>query len=298
MPEPINITFLGTGAAIPSLSRRHSAIIMQYGGDYLLFDCGEGTQLQMIKARVSPVRISKIFITHWHADHFAGLLPLIETLHLSRRKEPLEIFGPEASFFIDAITELSYWGIGFKIDAIDCGEKDLEKLVETDTYEIYSIKVKHTVPAVGYMIKEKEHWHIDVSLANKFGLKGKQLTTIKEKGSIKIGNKVIKLAQIAKKKEGRKIVYSGDTLAFEKFFQIAENADILIHDGTFIEPEESRGHSSVQEVAKLAKKYKIKKLILTHFSRRYKKGKEIIDAVKPIFENVTIAEDLMKITLR
>lgn len=298
MPEPIDITFLGTGAAIPTLKRRHAAILIHYEGNYLLFDCGEGTQLQMTKARVSPVRLSKIFITHWHADHFAGLLPLIETLHLSRRKEPLDIFGPEASYFIDTLTELSYWGIGFKIKAIDCGEKDLEKLVETDEYEIYSIKVKHTVPAVGYMLKEKDHWNINVNLASKFGLKGKQLKIVKEEGSIKVGNRTIRLNQIAKKREGRKIVYSGDTLAFEKFFQIAKNADILIHDGTFMEPEESRGHSPVQDVAKLAKKYGVKKLILTHFSRRYRKDKELLDAVKPIFKNVVIAEDLMKVTLK
>lgn len=298
MPEPINITFLGTGAAIPSLKRRHPAILLQYEGDYLLFDCGEGTQLQMVKARVSPMKISRIFISHWHADHFSGLLPLIETLHLSRRKEPLEIFGPEASFFVDTLTELSYWGIGFKLNTKDCGEKDFEKLVETDTYEVYSIKVKHTVPAVGYLFKEKDRWNIDVNLAKKFGLEGKQLKIIKEKGSIKVGNKIIKLSQIARKKEGRKIVYSGDTLAYEKLFQIAENADILIHDGTFVEPEESRAHSSIQDVAKLAKKYGVKKLILTHFSRRYKKDKELIDAVKPIFKNAIIAEDLMKITLK
>ena len=300
MPEPINITFLGTGAAIPSLKRRHAAILFHYGPDYFLFDCGEGTQTQMEKVKVSPMKLSKIFITHWHADHFAGILPMIESLHLSRRKEPLEVYGPEASRFIDALTELSYWGIGFEIKARDFDEdKEIEKIVETDKYEIYAIKVKHSVPTVGYCFKEKDHWNIDVKKAEKYDLKGKQLKVIKEKGKIRVGKKIIKLEQVAKKREGRKIVYSGDTVPCKQLFEIAKEADLLIHDGTFIElPSLERPHSSAIEVAKLAKKYKVKKLILTHLSRRYKTTKEVFDAVKPIFNNVVVAEDLMKITLK
>ena len=299
MPEPINITFLGTGAAIPTLKRRHAEILFQYGGDYFLFDCGEGTQLQLEKAKVSPMKLSKIFITHWHADHFAGLLPMIESLHLSRRTEPLEVYGPEASRFIDAIVELSYWGVGFGIKAKDWNEEDIEKIVENDKYEIYAIKVKHSVPTVGYCFKEKDHWHIDINKAKKYGLEGRLLKVIKEKGKIEVGKKTIRLEQIATKKEGRKIVYSGDTVPCKQLFEMARGADILIHDGTFIElPSLERPHSSAIEVARLAKKYKVKKLILTHLSRRYKTNKEILDAVKPIFKNVVVAEDLMKITLK
>lgn len=299
MPEPINITFLGTGAAIPSLKRRHAAILFHYGPDNFLFDCGEGTQLQMEKARVSPMKLSKIFITHWHADHFAGLLPMVESLHLSRRKEPLEIYGPEASRFIDAIVEMSYWGIGFDIKAHDFDEeKEIEKLIDNDKYEIYAIKVIHSVPAVGYCFKEKDHWNIDVKKAKKYGLEGKKLKVIKENGEIKVGKKIIKLEQIAIKKTGRKIVYSGDTEPCKALFEMAKNADLLIHDGTFIElPDLERPHSSAVEIAKLAKRYKVKKLILTHLSRRYKSTKEVLDAVEPIFKNVIVAEDLMKVTL-
>ena len=300
MPEPINITFLGTGAAIPSLKRRHAAILFHYGPDYFLFDCGEGTQLQLEKAKVSPMKLSKIFITHWHADHFSGLLPMIESLHLSRRTEPLEVYGPEASRFIDALIELSYWGIGFEIKANDWNEeKNIEKIVDNERYEIYAIKVKHSVPTVGYCFKEKDHWNIDIKKAKKYGLEGKKLRVIKEKGKIKVGKKIVKLEQIAIKRKGRKIVYSGDTIPCKQLFEMAKGADLLIHDGTFIElPSLERPHSSAIEVAKLAKKYKVKKLILTHLSRRYKTGKEVLDAVKPIFKNVIVAEDLMKITLR
>jgi ribonuclease Z len=300
MPEPIDIIFLGTGAAIPTLKRRHAAILFHFGSDYFLFDCGEGTQLQMDKVKTSPMKISKIFISHWHADHFAGLLPMIESLHLSRRKEPLEVYGPEASRFIDSLIELSYWGVGFEIKPKDVNEEGVvEKIVENDKYQIFSIRVEHSVPTVGYCFKEKDIWNIDVKKAKKYGLVGEQLKIIKSKGSIKVAGKVVKLEQIAIKREGRKIVYSGDTVPCKQLFEMARGADILIHDGTFIElPSLERPHASSIEVAKLAKKYKIKKLVLTHISRRYKTNKEVLDAVKPIFKNSVVAEDLMKITLR
>ncbi len=298
MPEPIDLIFLGTGAAIPSVKRHHPAILFHYGPDYFLFDCGEGTQLQLEKVKVSPMKISKIFITHWHADHFAGLLPLIETLHLSKRKKPLEIYGPEASRFVDALIELSYWGIGFEVIPINCGNRNIERIFETDSYEIFSIKVKHSIPAVGYCFKEKDHWNIVLKKAKKYGLEGKKLKEIKEKGKLKYKGKIIKLSDIAKRKRGRKIVYSGDTEVCKRLFGFSKGADLLIHDGTFVEPFPKRPHSSAVEIAKLAKKYKIKKLILTHLSRRYKTTKEILNVVKPIFKSIIIAEDLMKITLK
>ena len=135
--------------------------------------------------------------------------------------------------------------------------------------------------------------------AKKYGLEGKQLKVLKEKGNITAGKKTVKISQVAKKRAGRKIVYSGDTVPCKDLFEMARGADVLIHDGTFVElPEENRPHSSVVEVARLAKKYGVKKLVLTHLSRRYKTNKEVLDAAKPIFKDSVVAEDLMRITLK
>jgi ribonuclease Z len=295
MPEPIKITFLGTGAAIPTVRRHHPGILIHYGPDFMLWDCGEGTQLRLEKVKVSPLKINKIFITHWHADHFGGLLPLIETLHLCRREEPLEIYGPDASRFVDALVEMSYWGIGFEIKVKECGKKPIEKIFENDRYEVYSVKVKHSVPSVGYFLKEKDHWNIDTKKALKLGLKGKILKQIKEKGKVKVKNKIIRLEQIAKKTVGRKVLYSGDTLIHKPFFESAKNADLLIHDGTFVEEFPKRAHASANKVIELAKEYKIKKLILTHISRRYT-DKEFSKKLKK-YKNVLIAKDMMRIKI-
>lgn len=297
MPEPIDIILLGTGCGIPSPRRHHPAVLLKYKGEYMLFDCGENVQLQLEKAGVSPMKISKIFITHWHADHFAGLLPLLETLHLSRREKPLEIYAPEASRFIDAIVELSYWGIGFKVIARDISlEKEIEK-IEDKEYEIYAVKTKHSVPSCGYCFKEKDSWRIDVKKAKKYGLEGKILKEIKEKGKIVYKGKTFKIQDVGYLQKGKKIIYSGDTIPCKNIFSMAKEADLLIHDGTFLEPEPERPHASASEVAKLSKKYKVKKLVLTHLSRRYKTSQEILKIAKPIFKDTVIAEDLMRIRI-
>ena len=299
MPTPITVIILGSGSAIPTTKRGHPGILLHREGDYFLMDCGEGTQLALEKAGVSPVRLNKIFITHWHADHFAGLLPLLETMHLNKRELPLEIYGPDASRFVEDILDLSYWSIGFKIVAKNCGRDKYEKLFETPEYEMWAIKTKHSVPSCGFGLVEKSHWHIDKKKLKKFGLEpGPILHRIKEKGSVIAKSKTVRLSQIASYIHGRKIVYSGDTVAYKPLFSFAKEADILMHDSTFIEPAPRNAHPSAQQVARLAKQYNVKKLVLVHLSRRYKTSGEILRVVKPIFKQTVLSHDGMKITLR
>lgn len=298
MPEPIELFFLGTGAAVPTPNRHQPAIILRYKGDYILFDCGEGTQLQLQKMKISPMKISKICITHWHADHFAGLLPLIETLHLSRRKEPLEIFGPDASRFVDSLLEMSYWGVGFKVIAKECGNKDTEKLFSGDGYDVFALRVKHSVPATGYMFLERDYWNINPIKAKQLKLTFTDMRMIKEKGFIKSSSRNVKLEQVAKRTVGRKVVYSGDTIAYEPFFKSASGADLMIHDATFAEPHPGRFHPSVGEVARMAKKYRIKQLVLTHLSKMYRDEASVLQTAKKIFPKVLMAKDLTKIVVK
>ncbi|MFZ3077458.1 MAG: ribonuclease Z [Candidatus Aenigmatarchaeota archaeon] len=294
---PIEIIFLGTGSGVPTLQRGQPAILLNYGGDYILFDCGEGCQLGLQKAKVSPMKIKRICISHWHADHFAGLLPLIETMHLFGRTEKLEIYGPEASRFMDSLLELSYLGFGFEIAAKDASTDEKKKIFSGTDYEIFSIPAKHSVPAVGYIFAEKDRWNIIAGKAKKIGLSGQALRQIKEKGKISFGGKTIHIADIARLTAGRKIIYSGDTEPCERLF--AEKPDLLVHDGTFVEEDDIDiySHSAAEEVARLAKKHRIKKLILTHLSRRYKTEKPLLKAVKPIFKNAIVAKDGMRIVV-
>jgi ribonuclease Z len=299
MSVPIVVTILGSGSAVPTIKRGHPAILLQREADCFLLDCGENAQVELERAGVSPMRINKIFITHWHADHFAGLLPLLETMHLNRRTAPLEIYGPEATRFVDDIRDLSYWSIGFKVITRDCGRQQYEKLFETQEYEMWAIKTKHSVPSCGFGLVEKTHWNIDKRKLKRFGLEpGPLLNKMKLKGRLKVGRRTVKLSDIASRTLGRKIIYSGDTLVHRPLFKFAKGADLLMHDGTFIEPAPAHAHPSAEQVARLAKQYGVKKLVLTHLSRRYKTEAEILRAVRPFFKTAVLARDGLRISLK
>ena len=299
------ITFLGTVSGIPSLTRNHPAIALEYfyyRHDVMLWDCGEGTQKQLMKAGISFMDIDNIFITHWHADHFTGLIPLIQTMNLEKRKRKLRIFGPEAERFVSNILDLGYFGLRFPVEAIDVPFEgsEITKIYRTRHYVIESIPVLHSVPTVAYRFREMDKWNIDEEKLKELGLKrGRWLKELKRKGEYSIRGKKIKLEEVAKKTPGIKVVYTGDTKPCDNIVKIAKGVDVLIHDGTFMEEdEEGTAHGNVKDAARIAKKAGVKMLILTHISRRYQNPKELEDQAKEIFPNTVVAEDFMRVEIK
>lgn len=303
----IEITFLGTVSGIPTKHRSHPAIVLEYYSDekdILLFDCGEGTQLQFMKSGISFMQVNKIFISHWHADHFAGLIPLIQTMNLEQRRQELKIFSPESERFVANIMDLGYFGCRFPVVPINVpfeGDK-ISKIDETDEYEILSIPVYHTVPTVAYCFKEKDRWTIDLGRLKKLGLhQGHWLKKLKRDGVATYKGKKVKIEDVAEKKPGLKVVYSGDTKPCKNIVKLSKGADLLIHDATFLEEEEGKAHADVKQAAKIAKQAKVKQLILTHISRRYATKediKEMEESAKKIFPNTKLAYDFMKVKLK
>jgi len=304
----LQITFLGTVSGIPTKDRNHSAIIFEHYTDVkstLLFDCGEGTQKQIMQSGISFMDIDNIFISHWHADHFAGLIPLIQTMNMEKRRKELNVYGPEAERFVADIIDLGYFGLRFPVNAVNVPFEgdEITKIFEGDEFEVLSIPTLHTVPSVAYCFKEKDRWNIDLNKLKELGLKrGYWLNKLKEKGETEYKGKKIKLDDISNKKEGLKVVYTGDTKPCDTVVKISKGADILIHDGTFLELDESQGkyHADVTEAAKIAKKANAKQLILTHISRRYNKDdiKEMEERARKVFPNTKVAYDFMKVELR
>ncbi|MDI6826091.1 MAG: ribonuclease Z [Candidatus Aenigmarchaeota archaeon] len=301
----IIITFLGTVSGVPSLRRNHPAIALEYFTDYrdvLLFDCGEGTQKQLMKSNISFMQINKIFISHWHADHFAGLIPMIQTMNLEKRSEPLTVYGPEAERFISDIVDLGYFGLRFPVRAVDVPFEGSEISVvdETEDYKILSIPVYHSVPSVAFCFQEKDKWNIDEDKLSELGVKrGPWLKNLKRTGKIEWKGKEIKIEDVGYVKKGLKVVYSGDTKPCKNIVKISKNADLLIHDGTFLEEDVgSKAHADVKEAAKLAKQAGVKQLILTHISRRYTNLKELEEVAKKEFKNSKIAYDFMKVKIK
>lgn len=298
----LEIVFLGTGSGIPTAKRNHASIWLRHEGECMLWDCGEGTQTQLIKAGLSFMKIERIFITHWHADHWAGLIGLMQTMNLESRKEPLHIYGPEAERFVGDILEMDYWGPRFSVVAHNVPYKgnEMAEIFSAGDYTISSIPMEHSIPAVAYCLQEKGKWRVDIKKAEKkYGLgEGPMIGKLKAKGEVTWNGRKITLEDVGYMQGGVKVVYTGDTQPCANIVKIAEGADVLIHDATFTEEQDDRMHSGAKEAAEAAKQSNVKQLVLTHLSRRYQDPKPLLDEAKKLFKNSIVAYDFMEMQVK
>lgn len=300
----VEIIMLGTSAGIPTRQRAHPSIFLTYKDKNefcCLFDCGEGTQRQILFAGLNPMKLNEIFITHWHGDHYLGLPGLIDTMGFENREKPLTIYAPEA----ERIKRILNWGYSskrFEIipQDVPVKGKEITILLETENIKIISIPVKHGIPAVAYALVEKDRIKIDKEKAKRMGLpsQGVIYREIKEKEEVIFKNKKIKLKEISFVKKGKKIVYSGDTKICKNLIKLAEDANLLIQDCTYFDSEEFKeyGHACLEDIINMIKKTKIKKVILTHISRRYKSSKELKKQIKD-YPSLILAEDFIKVVI-
>lgn len=298
----LRVTFLGTGGTLPTPNRNPSAILINRKGEMILFDCGEGTQQQMMRAKTG-IKITSIFITHFHADHFLGIPGLIQTMSFNGRTEPLEIFGPKwTKQFVKLLIELGYYKLGFAINAQELEGGDI---IDKGEYFIRALATDHGIPSLGYAIEEKRRTgRFNREIAIELGVPVGPLFSKLQKGEpVTINGRTILPSEvIGKSRPGRKIVYSGDTRPCEPVEKASIGADLLIHEGTLADELKEWAletkHSTAGEAALLARNAKVKKLILTHISSRYSEGTEpLLRDAKNIYENVKIAEEFMEIEI-
>lgn len=301
----MRIVFLGTTAGVPTAERGHSAIAIKYSGETLLFDCGEGTQRQLIKAKISFMKITKIFISHFHADHFLGLPGLIQSMSFLGRKNPLVVYGPDGTkTLVESLLKLGYYTLQFLVEA---KELKPDGVVEGNNYRILTHSSDHLVPTLAYCFQEKERpGKFDVAKASKLGIPpGPMFRKLQLGHTITTKNgKIVKPEEIiGPPQEGRKIVYISDSRPSHSIIKFANGADILIHEATFADDLNNRayetGHSTVSGAAEIAKQAQVKQLILTHISPRYEEPdlEKFQLQARKIFENTIIAKDLMIVEL-
>ena len=207
----MEIIFLGTSSAVHSKERNHPSIALKAFGDVMLFDCGEGTQRQMLHTKVSPMKISRIFISHLHGDHILGLPGLLQSLGLQDREEKLTIYGPRGlSKVKDAIYNFGYCKFDFPIDFVEIGTEIIE---ETDEYIIRSQSVRHNVPSLAYSIEEKKKPRFLREKAIELGIPvGPAFGRLHNGEEVEVNGKIIKPEQVlGEPRKGIKITYSGDT---------------------------------------------------------------------------------------
>ncbi|ASJ10125.1 ribonuclease Z [Thermococcus sp. P6] len=267
----LEVIFLGTGGIMPTRERNVPAIALRYNGEILLFDAGEGTVRQMNTAGLSPMKVDKIFITHFHGDHYLGLAALIQTMNLWNRERPLHIYGPKYTFeFVQNFLKTGFFRPGFDIHIHELGESRLK----FNGYEVWSFGVEHGVPALGYVFKERDKRgkFLPEKLA-RYGLSGGPvLGKLEREGRIEWKGRIIHLEDVTgPRRRGVKVAYTGDTRPTERVRLFSEGADLLIHDATYLSPEH-RGdsyHSTVGEACEVARRCSAKLLALFHRAFRY-----------------------------
>jgi len=269
----IRITFLGTSASRPTVGRNVSGLAVQREGDLMLWDCGEGTQRQMMRYGTG-FGLSAIFITHMHADHYLGLIGLSRTLALQGREEPLDLYGPPGSRkVLHEALHLGVARIGFPVRIHEVGPGDG---AVRDGYDVEAFPVRHGLPAVGYVLREHDRpGRFDVDRARALGIPEGPLYGRLHRGeAVRVGDRVIDPAEVVgPSRPGRRIVYTGDSLPLQTTTQVAWRCEALIHDATFGQDDADRAretfHSTAREAAEVARDAEVRRLFMTHLSARH-----------------------------
>ncbi len=300
----LRIIFLGTGGSWPTMKRNVTSVALKRAGEIILFDCGEGTQRQFQKSNLSYMQISKIFITHYHGDHFLGLPGIIQTMQLNDRDTPLYIYGPKGlNKLLEQILKLGYFKPNYPIISNEVDEGDI---LNFDGYKINIIRVKHGIPALAYsFIENMRPGKFNKPKAQSMDIPEGPLFNKLQKGEtiiLKNNKKITPKMVLGPPRKGRKIVISGDTKPIKEMIDFAKDADILIHEATF-ESElkdiaKDYGHTTAYQAAEIAKKANVEKLFLIHLSPRYLDYKLIEKDARKIFKDSFVPKDFEEIEIK
>jgi ribonuclease Z len=299
----MKLVFLGTSAAQPTENRGLSCICLERDGEILMFDAGEAAQISYMKSGLGWNKKMKLFVTHLHGDHCIGILGLLQTMSMQHRTETLEIYGPNGiEEFIAANIKVLNFGLSFPvlINIIKEG-----KVFEDKKYSIYVSKANHSITAFSYLFEEKDKpGRFNLEKAKELGIPEGELWNKLQKGNeITINNKIIYPEQVlGEKRAGKKIGISGDTMPTDKLEKFFENCDYLVFDSTFLDKEKQKAqdtcHSTAKQAAILGNNAKVKNLVLTHFSARYKDEVEHLKEASEIHDSVITARDLLEIEIK
>ncbi len=261
--------FAGTGGSVPGPRRGLPATLIRRGADRLLFDCGEGTQRQLVRS-VGLADLDSVFITHFHADHWLGLPGMLKSFGLREREQPLTVYGPPGLHELMAQARFIYGRLPYELSVV---ELQPGEAVERAGYRVAAVPVQHhRGRAFGYvLIEDARPGHLDPELAERLGV-----TPGPDFGRLQRGETVNGVAPeqvMGETREGRKLVYSGDTAPCEALRIAAHEADVLVHEATFtdvdIERARETGHSTARQAAGLAREAQVRMLALVHLSTRH-----------------------------
>lgn len=295
----MQLTILGTSATIPTKTRNHGGYLLTYKAEGLLFDCGEGIQRQMKIAGISFSKITRIFLSHWHGDHMLGLPGLLQSMAMHQYTKNLKIYGPPGSKqkfgkLLEAF-ESSY--------PIEAEMHDIKegKILDTKDFYVEAYPLSHRTKCYGYRFVEKDKRKIKMSSVKKIGIpEGPLIGELQEGKTITFKGKKIKPEQVSTAVKGRIFGFISDTRPDKNCHKIAKDADIILCESTYASDQKEKAeeyfHLTAVEAAQIASQSNAKKLILTHFSARYKEESILEEDARTVFDNTQAAKDFMKIT--
>jgi ribonuclease Z len=297
----LSLTFLGTGASIPTLDRNVAGLAVQREGELLLFDCGEGNQRQMMRYGVG-FTFKEIFFTHYHADHTLGVTGLLRTMGLQDRSTPVTLYGPKgAQRILGALVTLGIERNKFPIEILEIKPGDR---LGRDEYDIVVFETEHRADTVGYALVEHERLgRFNPDRAKVLGIPEGPLWGQLHKGravTLEDGRTIGPAELVGAPRSGRTLVYTGDTRPHLPVIEAARGADLLVHEATFGGDEDERaretGHSTAAEAARVALEAGVRRLVLTHISSRYNRdASELLAEARAVFPETTIARDGMTV---
>ncbi len=293
----MEIVFLGTSCMVPTKDRNHSGIFLNYRGEGILVDCGEGIQRQMKIAEIRPSKINKIFITHWHGDHVLGLPGLLQTINSSGYESTMQIYGPKGTI---KKFEHMFKAFGFVLEfENEIIELDDAKIILKEIV-VESKKLEHGLPCLGYSFKEKDRRRIKPAVIKKLGIpEGPLLGELQNNKSITWKGRKVFPKDTTYLVRGKKVSVVMDTLLCKNAYVLAKDADLLIcessYDSALQDKAKEYNHLTAKQAGLIASQSNVSRLVLTHLSQRYKTPETLLEDAKTVFENVEIAYDFMKL---
>jgi ribonuclease Z len=291
----LSLFFVGTAGSVPTARRGLPALLLRRGADRILFDCGEGTQRQLLRS-VGLMDLTDVFITHFHADHWLGLPGMLKTFDLRARERPLTLYGPPGLAKLLQSMRHVWGGIGYELKIVELAD---DEPVERDDYVIEPFPVEHRGAAYGYAVIEDDRpGRFDAALAEQLGVEPGPDFGRLQRGEVVSGVRPEQV--IGADRSGRKLVISGDTAPSDVLVEVAYRADLLVHEATFTREEAERAretqHSTAEQAAKAAQEAEVRMLALVHLSTRYG-GREIRDEARAIFPDTVVPRDFDAIEL-
>jgi ribonuclease Z len=291
----LDVVFLGTAGSMPTARRAPSATLVRRGGERLLFDCGEGTQRQLLRSDIGLVDLEEVFLTHFHADHFLGLPGMLKTFALRGRELPLTLYGPRGLGELLQALRRIFGRLSYEVGVVELAA---DAVLARDGYELRTFAARHGRDALGYALVEEERpGRFDVEAADRLGVPfGRERGALQRGEEVTLADgRVVRPDEVlGEGRAGRKIVLTGDTAPSDRIVEVAYGADVLVHEATFCEDEADRAaeteHSTALGAARVGRDAEVRLLALTHVSSRYTGG-DVEREARTVFADTVVPRD-------